>query len=521
MNLGVFEVVRPRPGIRSIDSRFVFKVKYNPDGSIDKYKARYVIRGNRQREGVDFDKNKLFAPVANQTLARMIFSLAASLDLEMDMVDVKQAYLHADLEEEHLMMQPATGVTDILGLPAGSWFRLKKSLYGLRQSAANWNREFLGWLKSQGFARCSEDDCLYAREEKVNGKDMLIMALVYVDDILLISNDRPALDLFKQQMRQKYEIDDKGNAAYYLGVEIERDRDSKTISIHQHKYIYDMLQGLKGGDALREHDTPMAPNKRLMKNEGLRVDQQFYQSCIGTLLYLSGWTRPDCSYAVSELSKHVTNPGVEHHQALMHLMGYIKRTADKKITYSRHPLRDDYDFGLNELGGFVDASWAGCAETRKSKTGYVMFLNSGPISWKSKDQSIVALSSTDSEIDAAVKAIREVKGLRAQMFGLGLEQRRPTVLKEDNAATICISHSASLRETTKHLGYRRGFIRDEVEKKSVVLEAIPTSKQTADVFTKSLPRILHERHTDQMLWSKPKEQLETSVVDSIQKSYET
>ena len=223
-----------------------------------------------------------------------------------------------------------------------------------------------------------------------------------------------------------------------------------------------MVVGVEGsGRAIREHDTPMAPGKKLMVNVGPKVDQAFYQSCIGTLLYLSGWTRPDLAFSISTLSKYITNPGLEHHEALMHLIGYVKRTKKMRITYGREP-REGVDFGINELGGYVDAAFACDYDTRKSKTGFVLFLNGGPVAWKSKDQSIVALSSTDSEVDAAVRAIREVKGIRVQLFGLNLEQRKPTVLYEDNSATICISHSASLRETTKHLGYRRGFLRDEV-----------------------------------------------------------
>ena len=501
MCMGVLEVVK-RTRARTIDSKYVFKIKYNPDGSVDKYKSRMVLRGDRQVAGRDYDVNKIFAPVANQTLARTMFSLAASLDLEMTMVDVRQAYLYADLEEKHLVVQPAPGITEILGVPADSWFKVKKSQYGLKQSGYNWFREFGGWIKGQGFTRCSEDDCLFAREHEVNGKTHIIMILQYVDDLLIFGDSKKEVTKFKAQIEKKYAIEDKGDASFYLGVEIERDRQNKTLSIHQGKYIQDMLDGIEGTRKVREHDTPMAPGKRLLQNEGPRVDQLFYQSCIGTLLYLSGWTRPDISFSVSELSKHVINPGVEHHEALMHLVGYVKRTMSLKITYGREP-REGIKFGINELGGYVDASFAGNQDTRKSKSGFVMFMNGGPVSWKAKDQSIVALSTTDSEIDAAVRVIREVKGIRAQLFGLNLEQRRPTILYEDNAATICISHSASLRETTKHLGYRRGFLRDEVEKKEIVLLPIPTSLQTADIFTKALSKILNARHCAQLYAQHP------------------
>jgi hypothetical protein len=413
------------------------------------------------------------------------------------MCDVRQAYLYADLEEKHLVVEPAKGITEILGVSADSWFRVRKSQYGLKQSGFNWFREFGRWIREQGFKRCSEDDCLFAREHEVNGETHLIMILQYVDDLLIFGDSRAEVEKFKTQLKGKYDIDDKGDASYYLGVEIERNRTEKTLSIHQEKYIRDMIEGIEGTRTIREHDTPMVPGKRLLANTGAKVDQLFYQSCIGTLLYLSGWTRPDISFAVSELSKHVINPGVEHHEALMYLVGYVKKTMKTRITYGRKP-REDIGFEMNQLGGYVDASFAGDIDTRKSKTGFVLFLNGGPVSWKSKDQSIVALSTTDSEIDAAVRAIREVKGIRAQLFELNLEQDQPTILYEDNAATISISHSASMRETTKHLGYRRSFLRDEVEKKEVVLLPIATSLQTADIMTKGLNKVLNKRHCAQL-----------------------
>ena len=141
MCMGVLEVVWQSRG-RTIDSKFVFKVKFNPDGSVDKYKSRMVLRGDRQVAGRDYDVNKIFAPVANQTLARTMLSLTASLDLEVMMIDVTSAYLYADLEEKHLVVQPAKGITEILGIPSDSWFSVKKSQYGLKQSGYNWFREF-------------------------------------------------------------------------------------------------------------------------------------------------------------------------------------------------------------------------------------------------------------------------------------------------------------------------------------------------------------------------------------------
>jgi hypothetical protein len=146
MCMGVLEVMRPSQRMRTIDSKFVFKVKYNPDGSVDKYKSRMVLRGDRQVAGKDYDINKIFAPVANQTLARTMLSIAASLDLEVKMYDVRQAYLYADLEEKHLVVKPPKGINEILGVPADSWLRVRKSQYGLKQSGYNWFKEFNGWI---------------------------------------------------------------------------------------------------------------------------------------------------------------------------------------------------------------------------------------------------------------------------------------------------------------------------------------------------------------------------------------
>lgn len=494
LDRGVFEFVNPDRSKRSIDSKLVFKVKYNPDGTVDKYKARYVVRGDRQRKGIDFDE--IFAPVSHHALARTLLSVACALDMEIHLCDISQAFLYADLEEE-VYMRPAAGITDVMGVPPDTWLKLKKSLYGLKQAPRNWNLEFNRWLKGEGFDRCGEDDCLYAREQTVNGEEVVILLLEYVDDFIMVSNNLEALQDFKDDMMKKYAHNNGGDISYYLGVEIERDRKNKTLKLHQTKYTQDLLEGVLETKKLVERDTPLSPGIKLLKHSGEPVEQGWYRSVIGTCIYLSGWTRPDISYAVSELAAHVSNPGPEHHRQLLHLLGYLKKTIGLSITYSGNLRGSEYK--LNELVGFCDASFAGNPETWKSRTGFVMMLNGGPISWKSKPQSLVALSTTDAEIEAAVRAVREVLGLRGQLFYLGLEQQNPTTLHEDNAATIHISINASLREATKHLGYRRAFLRDHHYKRSVVLRPIATSEQTADIFTKSLSRIIFERHRNELV----------------------
>jgi hypothetical protein len=505
LNQEVFRAVKAMQGKRSIDSKLIFKVKYNPDGTVDKYKVRYVVRGDRQKKGLDYDQ--IFAPVSHHALARTLLSVACALDLEIHLCDVTQAFLHAPLEEE-VYMRPAKGVCEVMGLEPGTWLKLEKSLYGLKQAPRNWNKEFNQWLRSQRFRRCGEDDCLFAREEIVNGRKVVILLLEYVDDFIMVSNDIEGLQQFKDEMNEKYKHDGGAEIEYYLGVEVERDREKKTLALHQTKYTQDLLDGVEEKKGkLKLQDTPLSPGMRLLKHDGEPIEQSWYRSVIGTLIYLSGWTRPDIQFAVGELAGHVSNPGPDHHKQLLHLLGYLKKTKGMRIQYTGNLKNTGYR--INELVAFCDASFAGDPETWRSRTGFVTMLNGGPISWKSKVQTIVAQSTTDAEIEAAVKAIKDVLSLRIQLYYLGLGQREPTKIFEDNAATICISMNASLREATKHLGYRRAFLRDHVEKQHVILQTIATSEQTADIFTKALARIPFERHRDQMLKMMPNKMEET------------
>lgn len=477
-----WEVVRPIPGVVPIPSRWVFKVKYAKDHSVERFKARFVVRGDKQREGIDF--GEVFSAVSHNTIARMLLSIACSLDLEVDLVDVTQAFLNADIDST-VYVKPAQGVTDVLGVPADSWLKLKKSLYGLRQAPRNWSQEFMRWLKNdQGFEVCSQDDCLWFKEFMYKGKKTVILVLTYVDDDLIISNNREALDAFKAAMNEKYKIVDKGQVDYYLGVEISRDRVNRRLTLKQSKFIREILKTAHISEKdPRGYCTPLPANLNLFRNTEKPLDRELYQSLVGSLIYLSTWTRPDIAYAVSELSKHMQSPSKAHHVALKHVLVYLSHTIDLGITYSRGDV-----MGLNTLYGFSDANFAGDPDTRRSKTGWLMRMNNGPISWKSKDQSTVALSTCDAEVFAAVQAVKEIKYLRYQLHYVGLTQEWPTRMFVDNQATIAIMTRGSLREETKHIGLRKGFLRENYQRMQVQPVDCSTKNQLADIFTKSLPK---------------------------------
>jgi hypothetical protein len=479
------------------------KIKYNPDGTIDKYKARLVVRGDSQRAGLDY--GEVFSPVAHNTIARILMSIANACDLECDVVDVCQAFLNATLDE-NIYMRPAPGVNHVLGIPDSYWLRLKKNLYGLKQAPRNWFHTFTEWLtKQEKFVKASIDDCLYYREFVHNGKPVFILTLVYVDDNIIVSNDRECLDEFKKHMHNKFAIADKGPISLYLGVEVSRDRQAGTLKIHQTGYVNDLLKamGITKDDKL-VYDTPLPAGAILERNTGMPYELDLYRSAIGSLIYMSIWTRIDISYAVSALAAHMSNPSRDHHVALKHLLHYLHGTRDRGITYHKNDIH-----GLNQIYGFVDADYAGDKELRKSRTGYVVMMNSGAVSWKSKMQTVNAHSTTDAEIYAATAAIKEIAYIRDALRRIGLPQAvaanssKGTILYEDNEATCAIARTASHREATKHLAIARYFVRYHHEHGTVCLADCTTQNQVADFLTKSLGAKLFKQLTDDAMGAQP------------------
>ena len=494
-----WDVVRPIPNVKPIDSKWVFKVKYTPNGDVEKYKGRLVVRGDSQIAGLDY--GEVFAPVAHNTICRMLLSMACACDFEIDLVDVCQAFLNAELQEE-IYMRPAPGVTQILGIPPDSWLKLKRNLYGLKQAPRNWSLNFIQWmLKDQNFKKASIDDCLFYKEFKHNGKDVFILLLMYVDDNIIISNDRECLDKFKADMHDKYKIVDKGAIATYLGVQIERSREpgNRWLKIHQEGYLSDVLSAMNiKADNSLTYKTPLPTNVILTKNEGMPYDLDLYRSAIGSLIYLSTWTRIDIAFAVSTLAAHMANPSRDHHVALKHLLHYLHGTRKLGITYHAND-----GHGINQLYGFVDADYAGDCNTRRSRTGYVMMMNSGAISWKSKLQTVVANSTTDAEVYAATLAIKEVIYLRDALRRIGLPQavasapHKGSILYEDNQATVSIAKTAAHREATKHMAIARAFLRYHHENGTVSITDCYTVMQVADFLTKNLGVQVHQKLVDE------------------------
>jgi hypothetical protein len=345
-------------GAAPIGSKWVFKTKRLADGTFEKTKARLVIRGDSQTAGIDY--GEIFAPVAHNTLARMLFSIANACDFEIDLVDICQAFLNAELKEK-IYMKPAPGVAEILGIPDTHILWLKHNLYGLKQAPRNWSLTFMRWMiGEENFIKASIDDCLYYKEYEKGTEKCFLLLLMYVDDNIIISNNRAGLDSFKQRMHDKFKIVDKGAIEHYLGIQVSRNRSTRELKIFQEGYGNEILTsvGILKENTLT-YDTPLPAGIILEKNTEEPYELDLYRSLIGSLIYLSQWTRIDIAHAVLVLAAHMLNPSRDHHVVLNHLLHYLHGTRDHGITYHGFD-----DHGINQLYGFVGADYAEDVETR-------------------------------------------------------------------------------------------------------------------------------------------------------------
>ena len=473
-------------GRNIIGSRWVFKIK--ADG---RYKARLVAQGFTQQPGIDYSET--FAPVVKFPSFRALLSLTAyqmqqypGLDFEIHQMDFKTAYLNSSLNE-----------TIFMRLPDGRIVRLLKALYGLKQSGREWYLNIDRKLRQLGFQRARSDYGVYL------GKNGIIIIL-YVDDILIrCTKGNPAIKELKKILSAEFSIEDMGDllstGGTYLGIEISR-IGTVVIRIQQTRYIKDILQRF-GMHNSKPVATPIESGIQLSasdsENEKPTVDKTEYQAAVGSLMYAMLGTRPDLAYAVGLVSQFASNPSQQHWKAVKRIFRYLRGTTDFGITYGETP----HGLKQPELIGYSDADWAS-SHDRKSTGGFIFGLGgtllNGAITWSSKRQSTVALSSTESEYMAVTQAVKEALWLQ-RLFG-ELTNTTPAVhIRVDNQGAIALSKNPKFHARTKHIDIQHHFVREVLEAdRGIQLEYCPTEEMVADVLTKGLARVKHEKFTKMM-----------------------
>ena len=309
----------------------------------------------------------------------------------------------------------------------------------------------------------------------------------YADDFLHFTDNNELYVEFQKAFQKRFELK-TGPVDTYLGNEIAVDHKRQIVHLNQTGYIDDLLDkfGMKNANAvLSPIDHRMSTNDSSAKLSS--ADHALYRNCVGSLLYLACWTRPDISFAVSELSRFVAAPCASHWEAAKRLMRYVKGTRDLGLIYSRPNSTSSVE-KPNTLWGYVDSDWAGCPDSRKSTSGYVLMLNGAAISWKSKRQSVVALSSAEAEFIAASSLVQEVIYVRRLLESFGCPQEGPTCISEDNNTCIAWSEGAVGRsDNTNHIDLRMHFVHEAVQQKIIKLVRISSSDNAADLLTKPIP----------------------------------
>ena len=480
----VWELVDLPAGRKAIGNKWILKIKRKADGSIERHKARLVAKGYTQQEGIDYEET--FSPVVRFTSIRLILAIVASMDLELHQMDVKTAFLNGELEEEIYMEQP---IGFIEKDQENKVCRLLKSIYGLKQSSRQWYIRFHNAIMSYNFDMIEEDHCVYIKRSK----NKFVILSLYVDDILIAGNDKGYVIEIKDWLSSHFEMKDMGEAAYILGVKISRDRSKNLLSLSQDTYIKKVLERFNMQDC-KPIDTPTtksgALSRKLCPNtpeEKEQMNKVPYSSAVGSLMYAILCTRPDICYAVRMVSRYQSNPGQEHWKAVKRILRYLKGTMGYSLCYQGTDLH---------LKGYTDADWGGDLDERKSTSGFVFLLNNGAISWSSKKQSCIALSTMEAEFVASASAVQEAIWLKRFMDHLGVNDnaKGPIIVNCDSQAAIAYTKDPKYHGKTKHIDIKYNFVKDMVSQKEVHIKYISTHDMVADPFTKPIPRYVYYRH---------------------------
>ena len=472
MKNDTWKLVELPNGRKPIGCKWVFKVKYGSDGKIERFKGRLVAKGYAQQYGIDYEET--FSPVVRFSSIRLLLAYAVQNEMLIHQMDVVTAFLNGKLEEEIYMDQPdgyiKPGKENLV-------CKLQKSLYGLKQSPRCWNTAFREFMTLLQFKQSTADPCIY-----IKVTDTITVVAVYVDDLIVMTKTAKEMQHIKESLALHFEMKDLGDLHYCLGISIEQDKSHKCLWMHQRQYILNLLTKY-GLTEAKTVSTPADMSVKLKKDDGFskEVNSVSYQSMVGSLLYAAIATRPDISQAVGVASKFCSKPTEAHLTAVKRILRYLKGTLNLAIRYQKSE--------NNPLIGYSDADWAGDLDDRHSTTGNLFLMTGGPISWLSKKQAVVALSTSEAEYVALSSAIQEVVWLRKLLISdIQVTSRDPTLLMEDNQGAISIAKNPVAHSRTKHIDIRYHYIREAIQEAIVNISYCPTEQMVADLLTKPLPK---------------------------------
>jgi uncharacterized membrane protein YgcG len=486
----VFSECDPPVGIPLVRTRWVFDIKMKSDGTVERYKARLVIKGYEQIAGIHY--NETHAPVVHMEALRTVLSIAGTLDWNVEHCDIVNAFLHGEIQEELYVTVP-----DGFESAPGKVFKVVKALYGAKQAGREYNKKLDAHLKANGYVPCLTESCTYTKRV---GQDRVIVC-IWVDDLFITGSSQTLINALKADIRKEFETKDLGELKWALGMEVHRDRAKRTITLTHRNYLravlseFDMLDcspvaiPFANPDVFTHTAPPMSPEDRLS------MASIPYRKAIGCLMYAAVHTRPDILSSVVMASQFMQDPRPEHWEQFQHLFRYVKGTLDLGLVLG--------GVGTVRLGAYTDANWGGKdTSSRQSTTGFCISLctpSSGPPSgftvFKSSKQTCIAQSTMESEFIAASACAKSIFWLRQFLAEIGFPQKSATPLLCDNEAAIKFSKSSQTSSSGRHIDLRVYLCRDMISKGIISMSYVNTSDNTADILTKPLKEpSVQEKH---------------------------
>ena len=479
---GTWKVV-PRPeGRKVVSSKWVYRVKYDADGNISRYKARLVARGYTQVLGVDY--NETFAPVTRLETLRLLFAMAVQRDWEIRQIDIKTAYLYGDLDEE-IYMEPPEGVT----IPEGHVYLLVKAIYGLKQAGRQWYQKLRETMGKFSLTQVPSDPHTFVAHKVIKGTKRTLIVPVYVDDLFPIG-DKVLTDDFEKWIGNYFEITAPADVHYFLGIRVLRDRNPADtlpyLALDQTKFIESVLRRVT--EPLKNYNSPLSSQEKLVPNpepkESANAKEVLaYQSALGSLMYAMLGTRPDLAHAVGMLSRFSANPSPAHLEAILRTLGYLRSTANAKLVYRQNDEFPDVPYG------YTDSDHAGDETDAISTAGYVFFISGTAFSWSSKKAERVACSTMEAEYYALYLGAQLAAWARQFFAQLDFPLSTPLQVQCDNQAAIAVANGGELpHKRSKHMNVKFHYARECVTHNEIAITYVQSKLNFADQFTKSLSR---------------------------------
>jgi hypothetical protein len=476
-----------QPGKRCVKHKWIMEIKRNGI-----FRSRLVACGYSQVPGIDF--TNVYSPVVNDVTFRIMMVAEMVYGYKSKLIDIETAFLHGQLgDDEIVFMDCPNGMAH----EPDECLLLKKTIYGLVQSARAFFKRFKDVLLEIGFNQSSADPCLMIRRNKLG---IVYMAL-YVDDIYA-SGDEPALDDSIVGLKKYFKIKVKDDLTDYLSCEIRFDKNKTKAWLGQPHLIKNLES--KFGDLVKSsqtYRTPGTPGQGVPRpKEGdekiTAEDQSIYRSGVGMLLYLVKHSRPDISNAVRELSKSMDGASLA---AFKELKRVIKFVLDTKTMGLKMNPKITTDISEWDIVVYTDSDWAGDKETRISVTGFIIFMLGVPILWKSRGQRSVALSSSEAEYFALSESAKDLKFVAQILITMGIPVRLPIIVRVDNVGAIFMSENVSASSRTKHIDIRYHFVREFVEDKFIKIIFVRTDDNVSDGFTKNVSGDIYDRHCKEFI----------------------